>query len=123
MKIKAISIDKRFIPEWNENKKLPPAEQVVINFLRIPGTSEKGNYIDFGANAKGDFRMIYNDTSLIAAFVESIENLELKREDGQTDKIRKGSELAAANASILSELFTEIRSYLFPTDEELDTGE
>ena len=44
MKLRAIKIDKRFIPEWNDNKKLPSNEQVVIEFSRIPATSEEQNY-------------------------------------------------------------------------------
>ena len=35
MKIRAIKIDKRFVPTWNGNKDLPTTEQMVIHFKRI----------------------------------------------------------------------------------------
>ena len=41
MILRSVKIDKKFIPEFNDNKKLPVEEQMVIHFSRIPGTSEK----------------------------------------------------------------------------------
>jgi hypothetical protein len=50
--------------------------------------------------------------------VSKVHNLEIGDE-----KIKTGAELATANNPLLKELFTEIRAYLFPADEELTAGE
>ena len=122
MKLRSIKIDKKFIPEFNDNKDLSPADQVIIYFNRIPGTSEKGNYKDFTFNQKGGISLNYNDQMLASTFIERIDNLEMDV-DGKTEKIKNGKELALVNNPVLSDLFTEIRDYLFPEDEEISGGE
>ena len=122
MILRSVKIDKKFIPEFNDNKKLPAEEQMVIHFSRIPGTSEKSNYKNFNFNQKGDMGLNYNDQMLVSTFVERIENFELEI-DGSIKKIVTGSDLAQANNSMLGELFTEIRDYLFPENEEFTEGE
>ena len=118
MKLRAIKIDKRFIPEWNDNKKLPSNEQVVIEFSRIPATSEEQAYKGIKFDSSGTMQLTYNDNMLISTFVSKVSNLEIGE-----DKIKTGTELATANNPLLKELFTEIRAYLFPADEELTAGE
>jgi hypothetical protein len=118
MKLKAIKIDKRFIPEWNGNKDLPPVEQVVIHFHRIPATSEKQNYVGFSYEAGRGTALNYNDNLLISAFVSKVENLEF-----DDVKIKDGKDLATTSHPRLMSLFTEIRGYLFPEDEDLTRGE
>jgi len=118
MKLRAITINKRFIPEWNGNKNLPATEQVVITFSRIPGTSEKSTYKGFRINQSGGMELVYNDNLLCSSFVAKIENLE----NGDM-KIKTGAELATAAHPALGDLFVEIRNYLFPDDEELTAGE
>ena len=118
MKLQAIEINRRFVPTWNGNKDLAANEQVVIHFVRIPGTSEKSNYVSWGAKQDGTFGLNYNDNQLLAAFVERVENLEIGN-----NKIKKGADLATASHPKLTDLITEIRQYLFPEDEELTEGE
>ena len=118
MKLRAIKIDKRFIPEWNDNKKQPANEQVIIEFSRIPATSEEQNYKGFKFDSSGTMQLVYNDNMLISTFVSKVSNLEIGDE-----KIKTGAELATANNPLLKDLFTEIRAYLFPSDEELTAGE
>ena len=103
-------------------KDLPPGEQVVIHFSRIPGTAEKSNYKDFKLDGKGGVQLIYNDQMLISTFIAKIENLEIEI-NGKIKKIKDGVELASVNNSALSELFTEIRDYLFPENEIISEGE
>ena len=122
MKLRSIKIDKRFIPQFNDNRDLPPDEQVIIYFKRIPGTSEKSNYKSFRMDSKSGVELIYNDQMLVSAFIDRIDNLEVDV-DGKSQKIKNGADLAAANNSLLADLFTEIRDYLFPDDEELNEGE
>jgi hypothetical protein len=123
MKLRAITISKKFIPEWNENKKLPATEQLVINFARIPGTSEKSTYKGFRINQGGGMELVYNDNLLCSTFVLKVENLDIVSPDGSSAKIKNGAELATASHPALGELFTEIRNYLFPEDEDLTAGE
>ena len=118
MKLKAIKIDKRFIPEWNDNKKQSANEQVIIEFSRIPATSEEQNYKGFKFDSSGTMQLVYNDNMLVSTFVSKVLNLEIG-----DDKIKTGTELATANNPALKDLFTEIRAYLFPSDEELTAGE
>jgi len=118
MKLRAIKIDKRFIPEWNDNKKQPANEQVIIEFSRIPATSEEQNYKGFKFDSSGTMQLVYNDNMLVSTFVSKVHNLEIGDE-----KIKTGAELASANNPLLKDLFTEIRAYLFPSDEELTAGE
>ena len=118
MKLRAIKIDKRFIPEWNDNKKQPANEQVIIEFSRIPATSEEQNYKGFKFDSSGTMQLVYNDNMLISTFVSKVHNLEIGN-----DKIKTGAELATANNPMLKDLFTEIRAYLFPADEDLTAGE
>jgi len=118
MKLRAITINKRFIPEWNDNKSLPATEQLIINFSRIPGTSEKSTYKGFRMNQSGGMELVYNDNLLCSSFVSKIENLEIG-----DSRIKNGAELATASHPALGELFVEIRNYLFPEEEELTAGE
>ena len=118
MKLRAITINKRFIPEWNDNKKLPATEQLIINFSRIPGTSEKSTYKGFRMNQSGGMELVYNDNLMCSSFVSKIENLEIG-----DNKIKTGAELATASHPALGDLFVEIRNYLFPEEEELTVGE
>ena len=118
MKLRAIEINKRFIPEWNDNKKLPATEQLVINFSRIPGTSERSTYKSIRMTASGMMELAYNDNLMCSSFISKIENLEI----GDT-KIKTGAELATASHPALGELFVEIRNHLFPEDEDLTAGE
>lgn len=123
MKLRAITINKRFIPEWNDNKKLPATEQLIINFSRIPGTSEKSTYKGFRMNQNGMMELFYNDNLLCSTFVSKIENLEIISTSEEVTKIKTGAELATASHPALGELFVEIRNYLFPEEEELTAGE
>jgi hypothetical protein len=118
MKLRAIKIDKRFIPEWNDNKDLPPNEQLIINFSRIPVTSEKSNYINYSFDTGGSGKLVYNDNLLCSAFISKIENLEF-----DDLKIKDGKDLATYSHPRLASLFLEIRTYLFPEDEDLKEGE
>jgi len=118
MKLRAITINKRFIPEWNDNKKLPATEQLIINFSRIPGTSEKSTYKGFRMNQSGGMELVYNDNLMCSSFVSKIENLEIG-----DNRIKTGAELATASHPALGDLFVEIRNYLFPEEEELTAGE
>ena len=122
MKLRSIKIAERFVPEWNENKELPPGEQVVIHFSRIPGTSEKPNYIEYSFNSKGQMSISYNDQMLVSAFVSKIDNFEIEI-GNDTKKIKNGIELSQASHHQLTDLFTEIRDYLFPAEEEMGLGE
>jgi hypothetical protein len=122
MRLRSVKIDNKLIPQWNGNRELLPGEQVVLWFSRIPGTSEKANYKDYKFDTKGAVQLVYNDQMMISAFVERVDNLELEV-DGKVKQIKTGAELAEANNSKLSELFTEIRDYLFPDSEELTEGE
>jgi hypothetical protein len=119
MKLRSVSISKRLIPEWNENKNLPPGEQVIVNFTRIPGASEKGNYKSFEFGSTGGVKLSYNDTMMLTSFVGKIENLEI--DDGE--KIKNGKDLAAVTNPEIAGLITEIRDYLFPDTEDLTSGE
>jgi hypothetical protein len=122
MKLRSIHIDKKFIPQFAGNHDLSPDEQVIIYFNRIPGTSEKLNYKNFRFDSTSGVQLIYNDQMLVSTFIEKIDNFELDV-DGKTTKIKTGAELAAVNNPVLTELFTEIRDYLFPDNEEMPEGE
>lgn len=119
MKLRAVKIDKKFIPEFNNNKTLPVNEQIVIHFNRIPGTSEKMTYKTFKFDSTGTMQLSYNDNLMLATFVSKVENLEMD----DNSKIKDGKDLATASHPALEKLFTEIRDYLFPDDEDLTAGE
>ena len=124
MKLRAITINKRFIPEWNDNKKLPAGEQIIIHFSRIPGTSEKAIYKGLEFNASnGNMKMTNSDNSMCYTFISKIENLEFENDNGEIIKVKTGAELSTANNPKLESLFPEIRNYLFPEEEELTAGE
>lgn len=118
MKLRQITIDKKFIPDWNGNLQLAPNEQTTIHFVRIPGTSEKSTYQGIRFNNTGGMELIYNDNLLCSTFILKVENLEI----GDT-VIKTGADLATASHPALETLFPLIRKYLFPEDEELTAGE
>ena len=118
MKLRAIEISKKLIPEWNDNKKLTVDEQMTIEFTRIPATSEIGNYKVFKFDSAGNFQIVYNDNLLVSTFVGKITKLQLGEEE-----IKTGVNLATATHPKLQSLFTEIRAHLFPEDEDLTAGE
>lgn len=119
MKLREIKIEKRFVPEWNKNRELPVDEQIVIWFSRIPGSSEREGYkgVSYGT-ADHTIKLNFNDNMMCATFVQKIENLEIGDK-----KIKDGKDLATAVHPKLPALFTEIRDYLFPNDEEFSQGE
>ena len=119
MKLRAIKIERRFVPDFNGNKTLPQGEQIIIHFNRIPGTSEKANYKNFKWESGGAIQLVYNDNLLVSSLVSRVDNLELDT----GEKIKDGKDLATANCPALGDLFTEIRNYLFPDDEEITEGE
>ena len=118
MKLRAVKIDKKFIPEWKGNKKLSANEQVAIHFSRIPGTSERATYRGFRMSNNGAMEIVYNDNLMCSAFISKIDNLEIGE-----DKIKSGADLATSSHPALADLFTEIRSYIFPEDEDFEPGE
>ena len=118
MKLRPITIEKKFIPDWNDNLKQAPNEQMTIHFSRIPGTSEKSTYQGFRFNNTGGMELVYNDNLLCSGFISKIENLEI----GDV-VIKTGADLATASHPALETLFPIIRKYLFPEDEELTAGE
>ncbi len=117
MKLRSIKIDTKMVPEWNGNKDLPVDEQVVIHFARIPGTSEKSNYIENSFTLKGGVTISYNNMTMLGALVKKVENLDI---DGP---IKNGVDLANVNHPAISELIDEIRDYVFPIDEDISQGE
>ena len=119
MKLRAVKIEKMFIPEFNENKKLPATEQVKLYFHRIPGTSEKANYKNFKYEQGGAIQLVNNDNMIISTFVSKVENLDF--DDGS--RIKNGAELSTASNPALEPLFSEIRNYLFPDGDEFSEGE
>lgn len=119
MKLRSIKIDRTLVPVFNGNRDLPANEQVVIHFSRIPATSERGTYKNFKFTQSGDMSLAYNDNLMLSTFVSKVENLELST----GEKIKTGRDLATASSPDLSELFTEIRDYLFPDDEDFGEGE
>lgn len=122
MRLRSVHIDRKFIPEFSGNKELPPADQVVVHFSRIPGTAEKSNYKGFKMDQQGSMQLVYSDSLLVSSFVDRIENLELEI-DGKIEKIKNGVQLASANNSVLMDLIVEIRDYLFPESEVMPEGE
>jgi len=118
MKLRHIEINRRFVPKWMGNDTLPANEQIVIHFSRIPGTSEKPNYRSFSMLPGGGVQLTFNDNLLCSALVQRIENLWISEK-----QIKTGQDLAVAAHSKLSDLFTEIRDYLFPDDEDITEGE
>jgi hypothetical protein len=119
VKLRSIKIDRTLVPIFNGNRDLPANEQVVIHFSRIPGTSERANYKNFVFSQDGKMGLSYNDNLMVSTFVSKVENLELST----GEKIKTGRDLATASSPDLSELFTEIRDYLFPDDEDFGEGE
>ena len=122
MRLRVVKIEKMFIPEFNENKSLPAAEQVKIYLSRIPGTSEKSNFRSFKIDQKSSVELLYNDNLLVSSVIEKIDNLEIDI-DGEIQKIKTGLDLSKVNDSRFESLFTEIRDYVYPSHEELEQGE
>ena len=123
MKLRAVKIEKKLFPEWNDNKKQTVDEQLSIEFSRIPATSEMGNYKTYKFDSGGNIQIVYNDNLMISTFVSKVNNLEIVSDSGDVAKIKTGVELATASHPKLQGLFTEIRSYLFPDDEDFTAGE
>lgn len=118
MKLRAVKIEKKLFPDWNDNKSQTIDNQLSIEFSRIPATSEMGNYKTYKFDSGGNIQIVYNDNLMISTFVSKVKNLEIGDET-----IKTGVELATASHPKLQGLFTEIRSYLFPDDEEFTAGE
>jgi len=113
MKLRSVKISKKFIPEFNDNMELPDSERGEIHINTIPGTSEKSNYKGFKFDQSAGVQLMHNDQMLVSSFVERIENLE----NVEGKLIKNGAELSSENSPELSDLFDEIRNYLFPDDD------
>lgn len=118
MELRGITINKRFVPEFNNNKKLPIDKQIVIHFARIPGTAEEKNYKNMSVTKDGTYGVLFKDDMLLSSYIERIENLKVAGV-----KVDTGQKLVEAVAPELEDLFTEVRDYLFPEAEEFAEGE
>ena len=123
MIIRAIKRSLEFYPEFNDNKKLPLANQLKIEFTRIPGTSEKGKYEEYGFSQNGQMTIHYNNKEMILAFVGKLTNAIFTYEDGEQFIAHDAVDLASVVSPEAEELFSQMRNYLFPPKPKLSEGE
>lgn len=116
MEIKTIGKDKVFIPEFNDNKSLPPAKQIRVTFKSFPAAGDMGSYKK--EYYKSGSRIVeYNDISLLITCVEKIENLTYNGIE-----IKTAVQLIAAD-KLLFPLVEEVRYYAMREEELLTEGE
>lgn len=118
MKIKSAHLEDSFIPEFNENKKLPSGDQVVVEIKKHISNIQLTTYRKFSSDMKGVTSISYDDLSIVRHHVGAIKNLE--DDDG---KIKDGIELADSTNKLLYPLLIEIRSFLLNEGELLTEGE
>ena len=118
MKLNSIKKDKIFIPEFNENKKLPDSEQVKVEIKHFPTTVEANTYKKFKSDVEGGVEIKYNDSLMLLQCVGRIHNLEIGNK-----AIKTGEDIAKSSDLRLNELITDIRNYLLHDGSDFDEGE
>jgi len=117
MIIKSAILQDEFIPEFNENKKLPLAEQIVVEIKAHISNLQLSKYKSF-IFVDGATKVEYDDTSIMINHVGNLRNFE----DGN-GKIKNGIELADSTNKLLYPLMIEIRNHLINESELLPEGE
>lgn len=117
MKIKSVELPKTFIPEFNGNRELPKAEQIVVHIKEHVSNVQLAQYKKFKYK-DGATIVEYDDISIMAYHVGNIDNLE----DGN-GKIDTGATLADSKNKMLYPLMTETRRWLLDASEPLEPGE
>jgi hypothetical protein len=120
MKIKTLRKESKFIPEFDGNKDLKPAEQVVVNIKKFPGNEDLGKIKAFKMDASGNMLISYDNKYILKNFIGSIAGIEL---DEGIEKVTNGSSLSSSTVLELEPLIAEIRDYLLETVEVLDEKE
>ena len=89
-----------FEPDWEGNLELPAAERVRVH-LRNPTVEKRKQYSRFDIGAEQDgagqtrntVRVVYNERALITEYVDGVDNLQTRDEQGHNHDIRTGEEL------------------------------
>ena len=112
-----------YIPEWNDNKKLPKEEQVKIHYRYLTGP-EKENYIGFepiefdeDGNQVGGFRLKIDRASAINTGVLRIEGLEVETE-GKVVTVDTAKQLMEIPE--ISGLYKEFSDFYLEENREMD---
>jgi len=114
MDIKIIEKNKRFIPEFNGNKKAPAAEQMSIHFESFPGPMDNYKKV---YRKDGAIAVEYDDVSLLLNHVDHFDNFTI-----QSKEIKTPLDFIKESCKVLTPLVVEIRNYA-QGEEELSTGE
>jgi len=112
-----VNISKKgtFIPEWNGNKDLPEEEQIKVHF-RYLNVQERKRYTtqhpwEVDGQGNFSFKLEHDDKAIFQAMTETIENLSIEDENGNTKEVKTADDLL--NARGLDELFQEIWTHYF----------
>ena len=118
MKLKAVTLDKTYIPEFNGNRDLPKEEQVTVEIKRHISNVEMSQYKKFISRRDGSYTIEYDDPKIMAIHVGAIKNLQV----GDA-VIKSGVDLGDSDQTVLYDLMIEIRNYLLNAAEALPEGE
>jgi len=106
MKVSA-TLDNLFVPEFNENRDLPPSEQIKVE-LKRPTMEQKNSLRQIDMNREGDkFGFRYEAGRILRQHVGKIQNLE-SEVNGEAVQITSGKMLAENTNPGLDPLVTEI---------------
>ena len=82
-----IADEKRYVPDFNDNLKIPEPEQIVVT-VRVPPAKEQKFIYRTGTNGlEFDFPLA------ISRFVTKVENLSVTNQNGITTKVTTGKQL------------------------------
>ena len=118
MELRSGHKNRYFIPEFNKNKELDEAQQIRVNFKKLPTASEVKSCKSFRFSTDGSTELVYHDSIILNQCVKDIENLVV---DGE--KIRTYDQLTKSSCIALSILIDEIRDYLLDDGGVLDEKE
>ncbi len=117
MVLKSIQREKIYTPEFNDNKKQKPEDQIKVHITRFPSGGEIGSYRTF--RRKGDMtEIVYANIDMMVKHVGKIENLAI-----DDYKIDDAVKLCDYDDSRLYGLIVEVRNYLLSEGEDLSEGE
>ena len=117
MKLKSMKRSLVFIPEFSDNKKEKPENQIKVHLSGYPSGAQIGTYKRLRFK-DGATEIIYANAEIMVNHVDKIENLTIGN-----DIIDDAVKLCDYKDARLYDLIIEIRTHLLKESEDLTEGE
>ena len=117
MKLNPVEKSKRQVPDWLDNLKQKPEDQVTLYWKSFPTAGDVSTYKAFKYDTHGNVQLDYNDIMLLKKHLDHIDNLEIGKPIITPEDLLNSTDLR------LESLVSIARNYAIKDDEDLTEGE